>query len=124
MSNEDLFAQVEAEVAKMTPEEIEAATAKILNRKRSGKKARVAGGGRLQTAADAPDWAGAIAAVDTALEKVDALGRAEFDRPGDRQRVGELLGSVRSALVGAAGTIREARGASAAVNAQRRAVRG
>ena len=75
-------------------------------------------------ASDTPDWDGAIAAVDAALERVDSLGRAEFDRPGDRQHVAELLGGVRSALVGAAGAMREAHGASAAVDARRRAITG
>ena len=87
--------------------------------------ARVGGGGGLQAApAGRLDWDGAIRAVDTALERVQQLGVAEFNRPGDRQRVAELLGGVRSNLVAAAGAIREADGASAAVDARRRAVGG
>ena len=87
--------------------------------------ARVGGGGGLQAGpAGRLDWDGAIRAVDTALERVQQLGVAEFNRPGDRQRVAELLGGVRSNLVAAAGAIREADGASAAVDARRRAVGG
>ncbi|MCY4662742.1 MAG: hypothetical protein OXF93_23510 [Acidobacteria bacterium] len=82
------------------------------------------GGEMVTTGGVAPDWASARAQVDEALRRVEALGRAVFDQPGNRDDVGRLLAGSRSALCSVAGTLAEAEGVNARVEAQRAATLG
>ena len=84
------------------------------------------GGGEVLVATNGcgPDFAGARAAVEDALRRVDALGRAVFDQPGNRDDVARLLRGARGGLFQAAGAIEEAHGVNGRVDLERRAITG
>ena len=68
---------------------------------------------------DEKPWDDTTLAIATARAELDALGRHESCRPGDRRRVASALLDARSALVTAAGELEEARGLSRRVDAER-----
>lgn len=96
-----------------------------MSRGRGGKD----GGGELAIVpaaqrGDAPDFDGPRAAVEEARKRVNDLGRAVFDQPGNRDEVGGLLRAALGSLCAAEGQLAEAAGVNARVDAQRRAVIG
>ena len=78
--------------------------------------AAVPDNGGLPAPAAEPNWDGMVEAVDVARERLGRLAREEYNRPSDRQRVGDVLTAAHQALASAAGLLEEARGISRRVD--------